>query len=249
MKKLLIWDFDGVIADTEKLWIQNRMLLLNKNFGLNWDMNKTYAVLGGMSDKTKKHVLEKLGLKTDEQFWEENKKLDLETMLKGFSLTDGVDNIFKDKTFTQCIATGGFADKTAEKIKIVDIESYFPPETVFTADMVVHGKPEPDLFLLAAEKMGFLPQDCIVVEDSVAGLTAAQKAGMLPLAFTGNSLYDNTDYLLRIKEIGITHLFDSISISRNFVGLLKLLIDCEYGSSGKPSDSAFIAHCVAFQLS
>ena len=118
MKKLLIWDFDGVIADTEKLWIQNRMLLLNKNFGLNWDMNKTYAVLGGMSDKTKKHVLEKLGLKTDEQFWEENKKLDLETMLKGFSLTDGVDNIFKDKTFTQCIATGGFADKTAEKIKI-----------------------------------------------------------------------------------------------------------------------------------
>lgn len=217
MKKLLIWDFDGVIADTEKLWIQNRMLLLNKNFGLNWDMNKTYAVLGGMSDKTKKHVLEKLGLKTDEQFWEENKKLDLETMLKGFSLTDGVDNIFKDKTFTQCIATGGFADKTAEKIKIVDIESYFPPETVFTADMVVHGKPEPDLFLLAAEKMGFLPQDCIVVEDSVAGLTAAQKAGMLPLAFTGNSLYDNTDYLLRIKEIGITHLFDSMTALHSFL--------------------------------
>lgn len=217
MKKLLIWDFDGVIADTEKLWIQNRMLLLNKNFGLNWDMNKTYAVLGDMSDKTKKHVLEKLGLKTDEQFWEENKKLDLETMLKGFSLTDGVDNIFKDKTFTQCIATGGFADKTAEKIKIVDIESYFPPETVFTADMVVHGKPEPDLFLLAAEKMGFLPQDCIVVEDSVAGLTAAQKAGMLPLAFTGNSLYDNTDYLLRIKEIGITHLFDSMTALHRFL--------------------------------
>lgn len=217
MKKLLIWDFDGVIADTEKLWIQNRMLLLNKNFGLNWDMNKTYAFLGGMSDKTKKHVLEKLGLKTDEQFWEENKKLDLETMLKGFSLTDGVDNIFKDKTFTQCIATGGFADKTAEKIKIVDIESYFPPETVFTADMVVHGKPEPDLFLLAAEKMGFLPQDCIVVEDSVAGLTAAQKAGMLPLAFTGNSLYDNTDYLLRIKEIGITHLFDSMTALHRFL--------------------------------
>ena len=217
MKKLLIWDFDGAIADTEKLWIQNRMLLLNKNSGLNWDMNKTYAVLGGMSDKTKKHVLEKLGLKTDEQFWEENKKLDLETMLKGFSLTDGVDNIFKDKTFTQCIATGGFADKTAEKIKIVDIESYFPPETVFTADMVVHGKPEPDLFLLAAEKMGFLPQDCIVVEDSVAGLTAAQKAGMLPLAFTGNSLYDNTDYLLRIKEIGITHLFDSMTALHRFL--------------------------------
>ena len=220
MKKLLIWDFDGVIADTEKLWIQNRMLLLNKNFGLNWDMNKTYAVLGGMSDKTKKHVLEKLGLKTDEQFWEENRKLDLETMLKGFSLTDGVDDIFKDKTFTQCIATGGFADKTAEKIKIVDIESYFPPETVFTADMVVHGKPEPDLFLLAAKKMGFLPQDCIVIEDSVAGLTAAQKAGMMPLAFTGNSLYDNTDYLLRIKEIGITHLFDSMAELHRFLKTL-----------------------------
>ena len=40
-KKLLIWDFDGVIADTEKIWLQNRMMMLNDQFGLKWDL-ETY---------------------------------------------------------------------------------------------------------------------------------------------------------------------------------------------------------------
>ena len=53
-KKLIIWDFDGVISDTEKLWIENRRLMLNQKFNLNWDFNTTNHYIGGKSDKTKK---------------------------------------------------------------------------------------------------------------------------------------------------------------------------------------------------
>ncbi len=53
-KRLIIWDFDGVIANTEKLWLKNRMETINKYFAKNWDYETTYKYLAGMSDKTKK---------------------------------------------------------------------------------------------------------------------------------------------------------------------------------------------------
>ena len=53
--------------------------------------------------------------------------------------------------------------------------------------MVANGKPAPDLFLFAANKMGAAPPECLVIEDSPAGILAARAAGMDVLAFTGGS--------------------------------------------------------------
>ena len=214
---LIIWDFDGVIADTEKLWLQTRMELLNKIYGLNLDLNTANRFLGGISDKAKRDVLLELGIKTDEEFWKEVLRLDMEKMLKGFALTEGIKEIFDISYIEQCIATGGITSKTEQKIKMVGIENYFPLQKVFTADMVAYGKPEPDLFLLAAESMGFEPQNCIVVEDSIAGLTAAQRAKMIPIAFIGSDLYDKNDYTCRIKNMGINNIFDKMSDVKIFI--------------------------------
>jgi len=56
---------------------------------------------------------------------------------------------------------------------------------IFSADQVMHGKPAPDVFLFAAAQMGVKPDRCAVVEDSVAGVTAALSAGMSAFAFAG----------------------------------------------------------------
>ena len=69
--KLIIWDFDGVIADTEHLWVKNRQKMLNEKFNLDWDFATANKYLGGMSDKTKRLNLDKLGIKTDDKFWED----------------------------------------------------------------------------------------------------------------------------------------------------------------------------------
>ena len=209
-KKLIIWDFDGVIADTEKLWLQTKMEMLNKIFGLNWDLETANHLLGGMSDKTKQDVLHRLGIKTDEQFWQEALRLDMQKMLSGLALMPGVEDIFKMKEYEQCIATGSIAVKTAQKIKMSGIEKYFPPQKVFTADMVAYGKPEPDLFLLAAETMGYTSEECVVIEDSLAGLCAALKAKMLPIAYIGSDLYDQQRHYKQIKEMGIEYIFDDM---------------------------------------
>ena len=68
IKKLIIWDFDGVISDTEKLWIETRRDLLNKYYNLNWTFDDTNKYLGGMSDATKKEVLKSLNISADDNF-------------------------------------------------------------------------------------------------------------------------------------------------------------------------------------
>ena len=108
-------------------------------------------------------------------------------------------------------------EKTAVKIKVTGIENYFPPSHVFTADMVLKGKPEPDLFLLACEKMGVKPQEAIVVEDSLAGLTAALKAGCLPVAFIGCVHINKKAYIEQIKALGVLHIFENMFDLKTFI--------------------------------
>ena len=209
-KKLLIWDFDGVIADTEILWLKNRQALLKSYMNIDWDFATIEKLLKGMSDYTKREKLNSLGVVTDDKFWDISYQMDQETMKTvGFELTSGIEDIFK-LNIKQCIATGGLAPKTKQKIEIVGIGNYFPPEHIFTADMVNRGKPEPDLFLLAAQKMGESATNSVVVEDSIAGLTATIRAGATPVAFT-------KDHINEIKELGVKYIFDNMSDIKNLI--------------------------------
>lgn len=214
MKKLIIWDFDGVIADTENLWVASRRVLLNQTFGLNWDYDTAYKHLGGRSDKDKKIALQKLGLDIPDEFWDNSVRDVLKKLAEGIFITPGIEDIFKMTNINQCIATGGTVNSTAFKLKHAGIEKYFPPEKVFTVDLVRYGKPEPDLFLLAAETMGYAPQECLVIEDSTAGLTAALRAKMTPAAFVK---YDTPAYIEEIKKLGIDHIFDDMNEVKKFI--------------------------------
>lgn len=215
--KLIIWDFDGVIADTEKLWLANRQKLLNEEFHLSWSFDETNKHLGGMSDKTKREILDNLNIKTNQQFWDKALAMDIATMEQGFGLTPHIEDIFNLKQFEQCIATGGIMSKTLKKLQISGAEKYFTKDRVFTVDMVNKGKPAPDLFLLAAEKMGFLPEECLIIEDSLVGLQAGLSAQMTTVAFIGCEMNNNPTYVQAIKNLGIKHIFADMISFRKFL--------------------------------
>ena len=80
---------------------------------------------------------------------------------------------------------------------------YFPAEHVFTRELVARGKPAPDLFLYAADKMGVKPERCIVVEDSGAGIDAAKAAGMDCIAYLGGGHAKYDWYREKILGYGI----------------------------------------------
>ena len=214
--KLIIWDFDGVISDTEHLWIKNWQILLKKFFNVDWDFAKANKILGGLSPKTKIENLSKLGIEINDQFLLELKKLDWEAM-KDMRPVENVVEIFKLTEFEHCIATGGNLDKTMRKLDLLNFNRYFPENKIFTAQQVQHGKPEPDLFLLAAQTCGFKPSDCFVIEDSLAGLSAGLKANMVTIAFLGCPMNNNPQYIQKVKNLGIEHIFYTMNDLKRFL--------------------------------
>jgi beta-phosphoglucomutase family hydrolase len=80
------------------------------------------------------------------------------------------------KTHPVAIASGGPRDVVARSLGIAGLAALF--KVVVSADDVVHGKPSPDMFLLAAERMGVSPGQCLVFEDAEPGMRAAEAAGM-----------------------------------------------------------------------
>ena len=216
--KLLIWDFDGVIADSEKVWLKNRQVYFKDRLGLDLSFDEINSYFGGTSDSTKKIILQKMGYETDDKFWADVLDIDLKSMdTEGLDLFDGVLDILKNKNFKQCIATGGIRSKTIHKIDVIGIRGLIPDEHIFTVDCVKRGKPEPDLFLYAADKMGEKPQDCLVIEDSIAGMTAAIRAKMSVVAFLGSEIYQHQAYIDKVKALGIQNIFYSMNELKQFL--------------------------------
>jgi HAD superfamily hydrolase (TIGR01509 family) len=86
----------------------------------------------------------------------------------------------------KCVASSSPIERIRASLEATDLMRFFEPN-LFTASDVAHGKPSPDLLLYAAGRMEVRPPDCIVVEDSPAGVTAAVTAGMRAIGFVGGS--------------------------------------------------------------
>jgi len=86
----------------------------------------------------------------------------------------------------KCVASSSPLDRIRVSLETTGLLRFFEPR-LFSASDVPHGKPAPDLFLRAAAKMGVQATDCIVVEDSPAGVAAATAAGMTSIGFVGGS--------------------------------------------------------------
>ena len=87
---------------------------------------------------------------------------------------DGVPEILKNIRIPVCVASNGEPTHVRNSLRLTKLYDFFN-ENIFTASEVKAPKPEPDLFLYAADKMGFEPNECVVIEDSVTGVKAAVK--------------------------------------------------------------------------
>jgi HAD superfamily hydrolase (TIGR01509 family) len=85
-----------------------------------------------------------------------------------------------------CVASSGFPAKIVQSLTSTRLHTRFEPH-IFSALQVQRGKPAPDLFLFAAGQMKTAPERCLVIEDSVPGITGARAAGMAVLGFHGGS--------------------------------------------------------------
>ena len=185
--KLVIFDCDGVLVDTETL--ANRRLsqwLTEAGYPASYEHCRKYFC--GRSLVSVHKEIEASGVDLGPDFVERWYR-----ELPGL-FADGVEMIPHVGDFVasveaagiaHCVASSARADKMHLTLGQTGLLHHFK-DHLFSATMVARGKPFPDLFLHAAETMGFAPADCIVIEDSVAGTNAGIAAGMRVYSYYGD---------------------------------------------------------------
>jgi HAD superfamily hydrolase (TIGR01509 family) len=108
----------------------------------------------------------------------------------------------------RCVASSSTPDRIALSLRVTGLSDLF--DQLFSSVQVPRGKPAPDLFLHAANQMGFAPADCLVIEDSIAGVQAARAADMKVIGFTGGG-HCGPQHGTRLREAGAVAVVEQMA--------------------------------------
>lgn len=220
--RLVIFDFDGVIADSEMIALEELAAEMTER-GAATSYEEARALFLGMS--TARHmayISERSGAPCAPDFpdvWHSRLyrryQAELTIMDGAVALLDGLQS--HDIDF--CIASGGSPERIAFALSRLGLTERFA-NVAFSAESVPRGKPAPDLFLHAAAQIGHSVGDCIVVEDAASGAEAAKAAGMPCIGFLGGSHLDGYRDIQRqlLSKTGVT------SFAENYRELQALLL-------------------------
>jgi HAD superfamily hydrolase (TIGR01509 family) len=182
--ELIIFDCDGVLVDSERLAIKIDARVLAS---LGWPLTEAEIIerFVGVSDIDFTRAIEShLGRRLPENWEAEFEPLYRNAFAAELRPVDGIVEALDRIAVSNCVASSGTHEKLRYTLGLTGLYDRFNGR-IFSATQVSRGKPVPDLFLYAAERMGVVPDACVVVEDSVNGVRAARAAGMKVLAYSG----------------------------------------------------------------
>lgn len=179
----VILDMDGVLVDSEPLQLLAANAVLGR-FGFELSEEENAAYLGMDDAAFFSAVIEKHGLDADPAALSaEREKEVLALIEKGVLPQPGVPELIaglKMRGYPMAVASS--SPRAVVDAMLAELGVDRSMDAVVTADDVERGKPAPDLFLLAAEKLDVDPAECMVIEDALHGVRAARAAGMVPIA-------------------------------------------------------------------
>lgn len=179
-KKAVIFDMDGVIFDTEKVYLDIWTEVFEK-YGYKMTKELYVTVMGTGRKNVIKTFLENFGddLPIEKMYEEKDNQLFYRIENQGIPLKEGVKELFsmlKEKDYKIALATSAKKERVEKQIKDKWLKESF--DAIVCGDDVEKGKPSPDIFLKAAKEIDVEPENCFVVEDSPAGIKAAFSGGM-----------------------------------------------------------------------
>jgi len=182
---LIIFDCDGVLVDSEVISCRAHALVLTRH-GYPITAEQVLKRFLGVSEREARQIVEnEIGRKLPDieaQIHQETLRF-YEGDLKAIA---HVGDAMAAIDLPKCVASSGTPKKIRHGLSCAGLYEQLAPH-IFSATQVERGKPAPDLFLFAAEQMKAAPERCIVIEDSVPGVTGARAAGMAVLGFFGGS--------------------------------------------------------------
>lgn len=214
---LVIFDCDGVLVDSEI--ISNRLLSeALTGQGIPISEAECHARFTGIAMRSIIAMVEaETGRKLPADFETTVRAHDLEVFARELQPISHIRDALERISLPVCVASSGAPEKIRHSLTITGLLPFFEPH-LFSAHMVARGKPAPDVFLLAAERMGANPRDCCVVEDSEAGIQGALAAGMRVLGFAGGG-HAGPGYAGMLEKCGPDAVFDDMRDLPSLLGV------------------------------
>jgi len=183
---LIIFDCDGVLVDSEVISCRAHAETLTRH-GYPITADQVLNRFLGVSDREARLMIEnEISRKLPNDFESQVKQATLQFYADDLRAISYVGEAIAAIGLPKCVASSGTPEKIRHGLTCARLYDQLAPH-IFSASEVKRGKPAPDLFLFAAEQMQAAPARCLVIEDSIPGVTGAVAAGMTVLGFHGGS--------------------------------------------------------------
>ncbi len=202
MIKAVIFDNDGTILDSEEIHHSIERQIVEK-YGKKIPEELIDELRGRTENVFWKTICKELGLEID---WQELKKQKAEIYIKKleelrlFSGAKELIKSLKEKGIKVAVASSTQKEWLNKILKIHRLDF----DVVISGEFIEKSKPEPDIYLVAAEKLDLKPEECLAIEDTVSGVEAVKRAGMKCVAVTHTFSKDKlkeADYIIsNLKE-------------------------------------------------
>lgn len=181
----VIFDMDGVIADSEYFNVKAKHIQLQQA-GVETDWHYHDKFFGTTHEFMWTEMKKEFGLKKEVSYyidqWVKVRKQLIEE--EGLKLMPGVVDLIrglKEKGFKLAVASSSLKEDIIENMNLFGIADCF--DALISGAECENGKPDPEIFLKAAKALGRKPAECVVIEDSTAGIQAAKSAGMFCIGY------------------------------------------------------------------
>ncbi len=212
MIKNIIFDFDGVLVDSEIL-VAKAFVKYMKNFGIELD-EKEFANFAGKKTVQVIDILsQKYSIKDQQKFSTDIQDISLNIYKNELTTVEGAYEFVSKTKLNLYIGSNSVKDRIIDGLQRVELNKYFKPEQVYSFDLVEKPKPSPDVYLKAIKDNNLNKKHTIIIEDSMVGVKAGVSAGVKVIGLTaGGHWYENRDEkdLLEAGAIAVTNNYNKI---------------------------------------
>ena len=178
----VLWDMDGTLVDTEPYWLKSEQAFAERH-DAHWELGDVEQFIGFSLYDTADILRKKFNLQdyTDQQIVDELTNGVVEQIEDKLPFRPGaleLLNELREKGIPTALVTMSMSDMAKSVVSRIPFKAF---DVVLGGDQVQFGKPHPEPYIRAAEKLGLRPSECVALEDSKTGLTSAETAGTVAI--------------------------------------------------------------------
>ena len=193
MIKNIIFDFDGVLVDSEILVAKAFAKYMN-NFGVTVDEKEFTSFAGKKTTQVIDILSKKYSITDQQKFFTDIMEIASNIYKKELTTVRGAYDFVSNQTLDLYIGSNSMKDRIIDGLKRVGLSNYFTADQIYSFDMVDKPKPDPDIYLKAIDDNNLIKNQTIIIEDSEVGVMAGVSAGVKVIGITaGGHWHENRD--------------------------------------------------------